>query len=112
MMMNQEVKQDLEKCLVLIEDGKIDEPLVLVYDAVYKVGSKLNYRVKNDINKWYFDEDWERKHQKVLEALGKVRDSIGSRENIRFLMDYKLIQKKKMIQKMLNIKKKEHELGK
>ena len=50
MMMNQEVKQDLEKCLVLIEDGKIDEPLVLVYDAVYKVGSKLNYRVKNDIN--------------------------------------------------------------
>jgi len=34
MVMNEEVQQDLEKCLVLIVDGKIDKSLVFIYDVV------------------------------------------------------------------------------
>ena len=56
----------------------------------------------------YFDDDCEKKHQGVLEALRKARDSIGSRENTRYYMDYKLIQKK--YKKMLKNKKKEREI--
>ena len=56
----------------------------------------------------FFYEDCERKRQEVLEALRKARDSIGSKENTRFYMDYKLIRNK--YKKMLKIKKKEHEI--
>ena len=53
MITSEEVKQKLEECLVLLGDGKIEEPLALVND-VYKVGSKLNYRVENDISNGFF----------------------------------------------------------
>ena len=94
--------------MVLLGDGKIEEPLALVNDFAYKVGSKLNCRVMNDIKNGFFDEDCERKRQEVLEALRKARDRIDSRENTRFYMDYKLIRNK--YKKMLKIKKKENEI--
>ena len=47
--------------MVLLGDGKIEKSLALVFDVVYEVGSKLNYRVKNDIKNGYFDDGCERK---------------------------------------------------
>ena len=41
MMTSEEVQQKLDNCLVLLGDGKIEKPLALVNDVVYKVGSKL-----------------------------------------------------------------------
>jgi len=40
MITNEEVQQELQKCLVLLGDAKIEDLLALVYDAVYDLGSK------------------------------------------------------------------------
>jgi len=55
---SEEVQQEIEKCLVLLGDGKIEESLVLVYDVIYEVGSKSNRRVTKNIKNGYFDDDW------------------------------------------------------